>query len=107
MHASKRSSNKLQAIKWSIISQRNYMVIKSKTAKRFQNITAVKIKRQKKERLKSRYRENFESEPVVTSFNARLPSQIQCRYLLTQQVRSTNINFLEISETFTFVSPTP
>ena len=98
MLATKRSSKKLQTIKWGIISQRYYMVIKSKTAKRFQNITAVKIKREKKEKLKSRYKENFESEPIITAFNARLPSQIQCRYLLTQQVKLLNIYFPEISE---------
>ena len=88
MFATKRSTSILQ-IKCTIISHRSYMVIKSKTAKRFQNITAIKIKRKKKDKLKSRYKEHIETEPLQTAFTATNPTQIQCRYLLTHQVNHT------------------
>ena len=70
------------------INHRNYMVIKSKAAKRFQNITANKRKRQKQERLKSRYKEYYEELPVPTAFDARNPTQIPLRYLMTQKVKT-------------------
>ena len=76
------------SIKCMTINHRNYMVIKSKAAKRFQNITANKRKRQKQERLKSRYKEYYEELPVPTAFDARNPTQIPLRYLMTQKVKT-------------------
>eukprot|EP01084_Bolivina_argentea_P144071 252872_1 len=79
------SNRRTIQIKCRIISHRTYMVIHSKQAKRLQNITSRKRKRQKQERLKSRYKEYYEDIPIETAFNARNPMQIQSRFLLTDQ----------------------